>query len=407
MEFSELKSKINNIVLFVSDSLRWDYTPKLIKTEGKTFKTIASSLYTASSFPSIFTGQYPPKHGVYTWAHTLPSWNRGLLDVPSFNVSLRCETTWTSMGPEDSQIHKTCGDPSGTKLSELKEPFIYIEDDKGGHCPYGFEFSRYAWNCPEFFAEYGKKPRSKLIAKYKHGIKNSINNFNKRIKVLKDRGIDENTLVIFTSDHGELLGEYGGLVAHGRPPCPELVYVPTTFIHPEIKGVIEKNIIRHVDIYPTIMDILGKQLDSEFIDGVNIFENKPEIGLSIREGGYQKAEGIKKYFNYKAHSVWNKKGGYVFHKFNNIKFRLLFLSKIFKGHPEFNYLNGSVKNKNLFGKIRSYKTAIDHLCDPVIKYGDPNFDEKKARILLNKYMANYRDNKEKMRIKSTLTNLKI
>jgi len=60
----------------------------------------------------------------------------------------------------------------------------------------------------------------------------------------------DRTLVIFTSDHGELLGEYGGLTGHVRPPCPELVYVPTVFIHPLIKNKkTEESIMRHVDLY--------------------------------------------------------------------------------------------------------------------------------------------------------------
>jgi arylsulfatase A-like enzyme len=50
----------------------------------------------------------------------------------------------------------------------------------------------------------------------------------------KLRGILDDSLVIFTSDHGELLGEYNGLYHHQTPVVPELVYVPLAFAGAEL-----------------------------------------------------------------------------------------------------------------------------------------------------------------------------
>ena len=107
------------------------------------------------------------------------------------------------------------------------------------------------------YKEVGKYGNDELRAQYKRSIETSIRHFEKRLQILQDQDLISKTLVIFTSDHGELLGEYGGLVDHGRPPCPELIYVPTIFIHPSIAPeIIETNIMRHVDLYPTIASIL-------------------------------------------------------------------------------------------------------------------------------------------------------
>ena len=225
---------IKNIVLFVCDSLRWDYLPQEINNLGLTCKTIASSLYTGASFPSMVSGLYPPKTGCFTWEDILPGPFRGLLNFKGYKNSLWCETTWTDLPPNDSQIHSIVGNPPGIPLDIIEPPFIYIEDDKGGHCPYGEQFGDFMGSgCPDFFTKYGVLGKHELKKKYKQSIDESLQRFKIRIDTLISRDLLDSTLVIFTSDHGELLGDYGGLAGHGRPACPELVYVPTVYIHPK------------------------------------------------------------------------------------------------------------------------------------------------------------------------------
>ena len=66
--FHELKNRnIENLFIFVCDTLRWDFVPEELVGRGLTVKTVASSLFTASSFPSICTGLYPPRHGILGW----------------------------------------------------------------------------------------------------------------------------------------------------------------------------------------------------------------------------------------------------------------------------------------------------------------------------------------------------
>jgi len=187
-------NNIENVMIFVCDSLRWDYTPQPILDMGFSIKTVASSLYTASSFPSIISGLYPPKTGVHNWDNVLPRNIRGLLELDRYNTSLWCETTWTNLPPNKSAIHKILGNPKGVSLDNIKPPFIFIEDDKGGHCPYGFSFGEYmGGGCPEFFKKYGKKGRKELIKQYRIGIEQSVERFKKRIEILNNRGLDQST----------------------------------------------------------------------------------------------------------------------------------------------------------------------------------------------------------------------
>ncbi|MFX1514644.1 MAG: sulfatase-like hydrolase/transferase [Promethearchaeota archaeon] len=384
--------KIENIFIFVSDSLRWDFTPEKVKKMGITLKTIASSLYTASSFASIISGLYPPKHGVYTWQDILPRNVRGLLGFDTHTVSLWCETTWTDLPPDKSQIHTILGDPAGISLENIESPFIYIEDDKGGHCPYGYSFGEFmGGGCPDFFKEYGKKSRAKLIKQYKRGIEQSVMQFEKRLRILEERGLVNNTLVIFTSDHGELLGEYGGLIGHGRPPCPELTYVPTVFIHPSFKQELLTNgLCRHVDLYPTIAGILG--VDGVYTtDGVNLTEalNLPKRGLNFKkEEHHESKDNRSKKWKYGCNSIWDYNGGHIFHDLNKNKGGLMFFYKIFiKKHPEFNFLRERNSRLKITERFHNYVVAIKGLSKSHIKYNQPNLSKNQAKRLIEKYLA--------------------
>ena len=100
--------------------------------------------------------------------------------------------------------------------------------------------------------------------------------FKKRLDIIEKRDLKDDTLIIFLSDHGELLGEYGGLVGHGEVTVPEVVYVPVIFIHPDLPEELNfknEGVLRHIDLYPTICDIIGKY-DKRISDGINLFKAK-------------------------------------------------------------------------------------------------------------------------------------
>ena len=78
---------------------------------------------------------------------------------------------------------------------------------------------------------------------------------------LKENGLSENTLLIFLSDHGDFVGEYGlTLKGVGLPEC--LARIPMIW---HGAGVIKqekphKAHISIVDVFPTICDMLGVRL---------------------------------------------------------------------------------------------------------------------------------------------------
>ncbi len=79
---------------------------------------------------------------------------------------------------------------------------------------------------------------------------------------LKQRGLYETSLVIFTSDHGEALGE-GGRIGHVQTLGDELLHVPLMIKLPVGHGgkqrLLEQadRLVPHMDLVPTILDVIG------------------------------------------------------------------------------------------------------------------------------------------------------
>ncbi len=96
------------------------------------------------------------------------------------------------------------------------------------------------------------------IAPYDESIAYVDDQIAKFLDELKQRGIDQHTLVVITSDHGELLGEHG-LYEHQKSLYRPLIQVPLIFWQPGHvpAGVRIKRPISNVSLAATIMDMLS------------------------------------------------------------------------------------------------------------------------------------------------------
>ena len=379
---------IENVVIFVCDALRWDSTPKELTREGFAIKTVASSLYTALSFPSMVSGLYPPRHKVETWQDKLPKDRLGLLSFDGYHVSLWDRTTWPQSFPGHSPLRAILGDPPDTRLSDISAPFVYIEHDKGGHCPYGIPLESLGRaGCPEFFAEQGRRGPVEMRKNYLAGVRRSVDRFRAAMRTLERRRLAQSTLVVFTSDHGELLGEYGGLTAHGRPACPELVYVPTVFVHPVLSGLglAQDGVMRHVDLYPTLAHLLGQHV-SYVPDGSSLLEEQrlPSLGLNVMRGAFVRRRGVwgrlyLRFFAYRAESVWDRFGGHVFHCQPMATSVAYFILKLLsRTKPLSHYMSSYLHRQGATLRARAYWRALRHLASPYLRYGSPALDKRTA-----------------------------
>lgn len=370
--------QVENVVIFVSDSLRWDYLPDEIRKLGVTFKGIASSLFTASSFPSIVSGLYPNQHKVLSFHHQFPDNAASILRLPGYNTSFWTGNTWVKYEPRESApIFKNVGHSKRIPLEEIKPPFIYIESDKGGHAPYGYSFNDYD-SYSDFYKEHPGEET--LRTKYKQSVEISARNFYERMEILRNRGLLDSTLVIFTSDHGELLGEYGGLVGHSYPACPELVFVPVCFIHPELRSSVpEDGIIRHIDIAPTVMSVLDQEIP-DAMQGADLTQTK-----TLPSTGYNYASILGG--TYEVSSVWDRNGGHVFYSLPFRKRSLFALKDVLHGVNCVVFRSRLRGVPNFLSAIKNGAELIKHLSSRYMRYLSPQFSAEEARTLVGNIEA--------------------
>lgn len=99
---------------------------------------------------------------------------------------------------------------------------------------------------------------------------------------LEAAGLRENTLIVFTSDHGEMLGDHG--IGQKGPLAFEAVLkVPLLMSGPGVpKGQMCDDVVSLVDLYPTFLKQAGLQVD-QASEGEDLFE-RVVGGISKRDG---------------------------------------------------------------------------------------------------------------------------
>lgn len=98
------------------------------------------------------------------------------------------------------------------------------------------------------------------------------------IDELKSKNMYDDTIIVFTSDHGDLMGDYGTMgkrtMLDGAANIPFLLRVPG-----------HEHEIRHdpaslVDLAPTLLSLAGVDYDKNEYDGVNLMNDKHELVYS-------------------------------------------------------------------------------------------------------------------------------
>jgi uncharacterized sulfatase len=71
----------------------------------------------------------------------------------------------------------------------------------------------------------------------------------------------DNTIIIVTADHGEMLGEHRGIVGHMLTVHDHLLRVPLIIHHPDYRpGTIVEGVVQTHDLYPSLLEWAGAPL---------------------------------------------------------------------------------------------------------------------------------------------------
>lgn len=104
------------------------------------------------------------------------------------------------------------------------------------------------------------------------------------LETLKETGLEHNTLVIFTSDHGENIYSHGQLIDHCHLPYEPVVKVPLIMRCDSIvpKGKEVSMQVASLDIFPTVLDFTGCGKPS-ILEGISLY---PSLltGASLSKG---------------------------------------------------------------------------------------------------------------------------
>jgi arylsulfatase A-like enzyme/Flp pilus assembly protein TadD len=134
------------------------------------------------------------------------------------------------------------------------------------------------YNPPEpFKTQYKDAPYNGEVAYVDHEL-------GKLFSYLKKNRLEDNTLIIFTGDHGESLGQHGEST-HGYFAYNSSIWIPLIVVSPGLKPVVADQNACHVDIFPTVCDILGLQ-KPDFCQGISlepILKGKQMKNLASRD----------------------------------------------------------------------------------------------------------------------------
>ena len=123
------------------------------------------------------------------------------------------------------------------------------------------------------------------------------------LDTLKETGQFDNTIIIFTSDHGDMLCEHGMIYKHTFNAYDTLMKVPMFMQWPKglPKGKVYDSLSSHVDIMPTLLELAGVKASTP-MDGISLVTSlnseggdREEIYLDVMNQGYMVRKGPWKF----------------------------------------------------------------------------------------------------------------
>jgi hypothetical protein len=264
-------AEFKNVFIFVSDALSYGDLPAALVEEAelKPIRTLAPSMHSPKSFASLLTGLEVDNHEVYHFGDKLEQ-----------DHVLEMYENSNLFDHEGSGVRYMLDLFENPNIDEMEEPFFWVERSLETHEPY--KYCKHHGrdkdeDIPDFEGNYFDHFTDEEIKEnYRKAAYNSYEHFKEHVEYLEEQRILDETLVIFTADHGELLGEriHGRKrYSHNVPASRKLAEVPTLFYNHKI----EAERMRTVDIIPTALDILGKEWMMD-TDGKSILKELPDEG---------------------------------------------------------------------------------------------------------------------------------
>lgn len=307
-----------NVILIVVDTLRADYlgcyrptaglSPSIdsLASSGVRFETcISQAPWTLPAVSTILTGLYPSSHGAINLNNALAT------SVPTLAEKLRAADYATgavvshrlvnakrgiargfdffedkSSRSRDFVSSELLTDAATAWLDDCRDPFFLFLHYFDPHynymaheahtitSPYNgpLEPDMDIWELREIRQDLTDDDLRFLQELYEGEIRHLDRQIGRLLAYLDEKGLSENTVLIFTADHGEEFMEHGWL-GHTRNLYGTVLRVPLIIRKPGLqKGEVREDPAMLVDLYKTTLRLLG--LEPGVSDGRDLFEEK-------------------------------------------------------------------------------------------------------------------------------------
>lgn len=122
----------------------------------------------------------------------------------------------------------------------------------------------------------GKEKIEQTTKDYYAAISGLDENFGRLLDALEEYGIADDTIIVLTADHGDLMGSHGMIAKHVW--YEESIGIPFLMRWGnQIKKGREKRIINSVDIMPTLLGLINVEIP-ETVEGIDVSPNLKETG---------------------------------------------------------------------------------------------------------------------------------
>lgn len=189
--------------------------------------------------------------------------------------------------------------------SNIPEP-VFGDWSEDGICPESFKRFRQRWSCDLLSKEVIREARAAY-----YGLITQIDyNMGRIFAALQDEDLFKNTLIMYTSDHGEYLGDHntGAKFFFHEPSAhvPFVIRLPKTWEN-RCAGKEVSDAITHADIMPTLLAAAGGSC--EYTDGLDL------IALARNElkNERQYIEGVARNLDAEFNGITDGKWKYIWY----------------------------------------------------------------------------------------------
>lgn len=132
--------------------------------------------------------------------------------------------------------------------------------------------------------------QQKAVAAYYASVSYMDTQVGKVLQTLKEEGLEDNTIVIFTSDHGFHLGEHDFWMKVSLHE--ESARIPMIIKVPGKKPAVSNSFVELIDMYPTVAELAGLKY-SEHLQGKSLLKTLDDPSYEVRDMAFSVSQGGK------------------------------------------------------------------------------------------------------------------